>query len=147
MSPPAGRPVAPLLALVLLVAACGSEDDGGAIAPADDVTTTTASEPSTTSGVPSETTTTAPVGNVIHVEVAAGAPLGGVQTVEVPVGDELTLRVTADVADEVHVHGYDLTADVAPGTPAELTFVADIPGQFEVELEEAGLLIVELLVA
>jgi nitrous oxide reductase len=143
MSRPGRRPVAPLVTLVLLLAACG--DDGDAIAPGDGATTT--AEASTTSSVASDTTSTAPAGNVVDVEVAGGSPVGGVRHVEVPVGDELTLRVSADVADEVHVHGYDLTADVAPGAPAELTFVADIPGQFEVELEDAGLLIVELLVA
>jgi hypothetical protein len=38
----------------------------------------------------------------------------------------------------VHVHGYDLTADLAAGTPAELSFTATIPGVFEVELHDAG---------
>jgi len=55
--------------------------------------------------------------------------------------------VTADVVDEVHVHGYDLFADVAPGAPATINFVADIPGVWEVELEGAGALLVELEVS
>ncbi len=39
----------------------------------------------------------------------------------------------------MHVHGYDLMKDVAPGKPAKITFVANIPGRFEIELESRGL--------
>jgi hypothetical protein len=46
--------------------------------------------------------------------------------------------VTTDSVDEVHVHGYDFVGIVIPTAPAVLTFTADIPGVFEVELEEAG---------
>jgi hypothetical protein len=48
--------------------------------------------------------------------------------------------------DEVHLHGYDLSADVAPGRPAVIDFTADAPGVFEVELEQAHLRLVELQV-
>ena len=58
----------------------------------------------------------------------------------------VTLVITSDVADEVHVHGYDLEAALSPGQPAELTFDATIPGVFEVELHEAGTLLLTLQV-
>jgi heme/copper-type cytochrome/quinol oxidase subunit 2 len=45
------------------------------------------------------------------------------------------------------VHGYDLKGDVAPGRPAIIEFTANVPGVFEVELEEAGLKLVELQVS
>lgn len=41
----------------------------------------------------------------------------------------------ADVSDEVHVHAIDIHKNVTPGKPVTLRFTADIPGQFEVELE------------
>jgi hypothetical protein len=44
----------------------------------------------------------------------------------------------------VHLHGYDVMVDVAPGKPARLRFKATIPGRFEVELEDRGLHIAEL---
>jgi hypothetical protein len=47
----------------------------------------------------------------------------------------------------VHVHGYDLMADVAPGSPARIDFVADVPGVFEVELEDAGTPLFRMAVA
>ena len=55
--------------------------------------------------------------------------------------------MTADQTDEVHRHGYDRKVDIAPGRPAVLEFTADVPGVFEVELEEASLKLVELQVS
>jgi hypothetical protein len=52
--------------------------------------------------------------------------------------------VRSDVADHVHLHGYDLMRDVAPGAPAQLVFTADIPGRFEIELEDRHLQLAEL---
>jgi len=60
-------------------------------------------------------------------------------------GDQITVHVTSDgVQDEVHVHGYDLMADVAPGSPATIRFTADAPGRFDIELENTGVQIAEL---
>jgi hypothetical protein len=44
----------------------------------------------------------------------------------------------------VHLHGYDLSADVAPGAPATIRFEANAPGRFEIELENTGVQIAEL---
>ena len=65
---------------------------------------------------------------------------------EVQQGERVRLVVEADVSDEVHVHGYDLLADVSPSEPAVIVFRADAPGVFEVELEGAGLPLLELTV-
>lgn len=81
----------------------------------------------------------------IEIEVEEGR-VNGPNTVRVGRGERVRLVVSADVADEVHVHGYDLMADVAPGSPAVIAFRADAPGVFEVELEAAGLLLVQLQV-
>lgn len=53
-------------------------------------------------------------------------------------GSEVTIRVTADTADEIHLHGYDLSKPTAPGQPVELKFVAATAGRFEIELEKSG---------
>ena len=65
---------------------------------------------------------------------------------EVSRGDEVTIGVTSTFADEVHVHGYNLFVDLEPDVRGEITFVADVPGVFEVELEAASLLLFELVV-
>jgi heme/copper-type cytochrome/quinol oxidase subunit 2 len=62
-------------------------------------------------------------------------------------GEEVLIVVRADVSDHVHVHGYDLMADVAPGEPARIRFKARVAGLFEVELEDAGRLLFQLEVA
>jgi len=59
-------------------------------------------------------------------------------------GDPVTIVVRADVTDEVHLHGYDLHADVTPNEPARIEFTADVPGVFECELEDAGKLLFRL---
>ena len=65
--------------------------------------------------------------------------------VEVRQGERVRLVVEADVSDEVHVHGYDLLAEVSPAEPAVIVFRANAPGVFA-ELEGAGLLLLELTV-
>lgn len=82
---------------------------------------------------------------VIRVTVRGGdvdAPRGPT----VKRGDRVRIVVDADVTDEIHLHGYDLSTQVRPGRPGALTFRADAPGVFEVELEDAGLLLFELTV-
>jgi hypothetical protein len=56
----------------------------------------------------------------------------------------VALEVEADVADHVHVHGYDILRDTEPGQKIRVSFRADIPGVFEIELEDAGLLLTML---
>ena len=50
-------------------------------------------------------------------------------------GDTITLTVYADKAEEVHLHGYDLHFEPAPGKPDTKTFKADKTGTFEYEIE------------
>jgi transposase-like protein len=59
-------------------------------------------------------------------------------------GSPVDLVVTTDVADEVHLHGYDRRADVASGGTATITFVADRSGVFEAELESRGAQLVQM---
>ena len=81
------------------------------------------------------------------VEVTvSGGEVKGPGELDVKKGDQVNITVNADVADEVHVHGYDLHFDVAPSEPAKVQFTADAEGVFEVELENAGLLLLELKV-
>ena len=82
----------------------------------------------------------------IVVDVKGGKVSGVEDTVEVALDDEVILVVSSDEPDEVHVHGYDETDDVGPEERAEIEFTADIPGVFEIELEEAARLLFELQV-
>lgn len=88
----------------------------------------------------------APGATTIDVTVSGGKVSTPRQLVDVPLGSPVELVVTSDVADEVHVHGYDEMADVTPGSPARVAFTASIPGVFEVELETAKLRLLQLRV-
>ena len=129
--------VAVLAAVVALtLAACG--DNGSPQATGTTTSTTLAATTSTTTGpaTTAKPTTTADPTPVIEVRVTGGKPQGGVRRERLKRGDTVVLRVVADVTDEVHLHGYDLSANVAPGKPAQIRFTADITGVFEVELEQ-----------
>ncbi|MFD3532560.1 hypothetical protein [Streptomyces sp. NPDC058664] len=66
--------------------------------------------------------------------------------IELKKGERLTLRVTSDRADTLHVHGYDRELPLSPGTPATLTLITDRTGLFEVETHESGLVLTQLVV-
>ena len=53
---------------------------------------------------------------------------------EVSFGDTVVVRVTSDVAEEVHLHGYDLYLQLEPGAEVTLVFEANLPGVWEAEL-------------
>jgi hypothetical protein len=146
-------------ALSVFVAACGSDDDESASSTTTTTATTTQSTttaPTTTEETPTTTedggVTTPPItgpasnGQTIRIRVVGGRPQGGIQRPSVKQGEHVTLVVTSDVADEIHLHGYDISADAAPGSPARLSFDAKIPGRFEIELEDRGVQIAELTV-
>lgn len=67
--------------------------------------------------------------------------------VDVPLDSTVAIVITSDVAEEVHLHGYDLFADVGPDGEGIIAFTADIAGRFEAELEGAGQFLVELVVS
>ncbi len=124
----------------MVVAACGSDDDVSVEPRLQD-------RPAESLPTSSSTTTTPPDdGHRIEVAATGGEPEGGVRTEAVGLGERVVLVVTSDLNDEVHVHGYDLTVDLVPGEPATLSFTADKPGAWEVELHEADNLLLELQV-
>ena len=86
-------------------------------------------------------------GQRIEVRLAGGQVTGDTGRVPVAIGTHVTLVITSDVADQVHVHGYDLETELAPGEPAALEFDATVPGVFEVELHEAGTVLLSLQVS
>jgi hypothetical protein len=150
------RRIATILAAVaalvggLALASCGGDDSESA----DTTTTESVSADTTTiETTTSETTTTEtttepePQGpTVVRVTVVGGAPKGGIVRETVSKGDRVALVVTSDVADEIHLHGYDISRDVRAGGTARIVFTATIPGRFELELEERGIQIADLTV-
>ncbi|MET9249076.1 hypothetical protein [Nonomuraea sp. NPDC003709] len=94
-------------------------------------------------------------------EVATAAPSGQADAVitvargqvspppgwlEVAKGRQVSITVTSDVADELHVHGYDIEAELRPGVPATVRFTAGLTGVFEVETHKSKLVLTQLAV-
>lgn len=130
--------------ICFLLAGCGSDDgDGQAAATTAAATTATSSATST---IQATTSTDGFSGKLIEIKVTGDQVETAERRVTVATGEKVRIRVQSDVADEVHVHGYDLKKDVAPGKPAVIEFTADAPGSFEVELEEAHRKLIDLQV-
>ncbi len=135
---------------VVAIAAGGSSDDGADRASSTDAVTApeatpepdATQEPAATEE-PEPTPTPDPVPKVV---VKGGEPVGGVEELEFTEGERIRFTVVSDVADHVHVHGYDLMKDVSAGGQATFSFKATITGIFEAELEDRGVQVVSLRV-
>lgn len=139
------RPLSVVAASAVLAAvltSCASQEDpetapepaatASSSAPADEPTEPEASEP------PAESE-----GVVVEITVTGDDVSPNGESVEVGAGDPVQLRIEADRAGELHVHGTpESYVDFTEGTTtAELTF--DRPGVVEVEEHDTGKVIVQ----
>ena len=142
--PPRLRAALAGLALATVLSGCAGTDAGAA---PESSSAGSSSSAASTSSPPATTTAPAtPAGQRIEVTVTGGQATGDTGRVPVAAGEHVTLVVTSDTADELHLHGYDLSADLEPGVPATVEFDATIPGVFEVELHDAGTQLLSLQV-
>ena len=82
-----------------------------------------------------------------RIVVKGGKPVGGIHRISATKGDRIKLVVTSsDTRSEVHVHGYNILKDMAPGKPVTFDFPATIEGVFEAELEDTKTQIAKLSV-
>jgi hypothetical protein len=138
--------VALAVAVIAFVIASPASDDEDGDQAAQTTTTRAQTEAETEAEAEAETETQTepeppPEPAVTRVRIRGGQVVGGAKTVEVARGDAVRLVVAADAADEIHVHGYDITKNAGPGAPARFVFRADLEGVFEVEshvAEDAG---------
>lgn len=129
-----------LLAVGLVLAGCaGDEDD-------DPTVSSTTVAPTSPAATATPTAVSTDDALVINVTVAGGEVSGDTGRVDVPLGTRVRLTVTSDTADQVHVHGFELTGAVTPGQPTQLEFVADQAGIFEVELHDSRQVLTRLQV-
>jgi hypothetical protein len=117
--------------------ACGGNDDGSTAREATEATT----QKSNGSDTAAKAKPSIPT-----IVIKDGEPVGGVQELEYSAGDQIRFEVRSDIADEIHIHGYDLMKDVPAGGAVSFTFPAEIEGIFEVELEDRAEQIAELRV-
>jgi hypothetical protein len=125
-----------VVAVVGFVIASGSDDSKDK--KTSSATTTTSKQNAPQPGEPSNP--------VIEIVVKDAKPVGGIQHLVFNKGDRVRFVVKSDVADEIHVHGYDLMKDVEAGGQVAFDFPAKIDGKFEIELENRKQQIADLAV-
>ena len=132
---------------LLALAACGSDEPTPpAAAPTTQPapTTTTAEAPAPATEAPATTATTAeataptaaaePAADVVISVVIVDGRIEAERRYEASLGDTVELRAISDIAEELHLHGYDQLLRLEAGVEASLTFEADLPGVWEAEL-------------
>jgi hypothetical protein len=141
--------IAASLGLLLSLFIALRPDDEEETAPTTTVATTTA--PATTETEPPATTTEPPATtapqppDVVTIRIAIPSDTAPeVRRYSVAKDRKVVIVVRTELSDHVHLHGYDLMADVGPGQPATIRFTASAPGRFELELEDRGLEFAEL---
>lgn len=70
---------------------------------------------------------------IVKKELTSGADI-----IKVEEGDEVTIYITSDEPEELHVHGYDKSVELMPNQKSQLSFTADKTGRFIFELEKSG---------
>lgn len=63
--------------------------------------------------------------------------LSGSAVLQVKEGEDVIIKISGDKAEELHLHGYDISVEFEPGKTAELKFTAALTGRFTLELEKA----------
>jgi hypothetical protein len=128
--------------VVLFVVLSGGDDSGSG-------TTSSTSTPAETGTPVQPNQKPQPTADVqkFEIEVENGEPVGGVQEISIPKDAQAEIVVSSpDTSEEVHLHGYDVMADLTPEEPAKVEFDATIEGVFEMELEDSVTQIAEVTV-
>ena len=118
-----------------------------AVAPSEPTRTVAPATAGSASTAPREDPTPAPPPPEPRVEtirIRDRAPVGDPPTLTFRSGDTVRLRFRSNVAEEVHVHGYEKYVDVPAGGTATTRFEADAEGIFEVESHGSGELLAKL---
>src|ERR1044071_8057141 len=128
--------IAAVIAVLAVILIGGSDDDDG-----DAATTTSQTTPTPTPDEPdpdadaTETPTETATPTPTPVPLLQGGKVTKLRYTE---DETVKFRVTSDVDEEVHVHGYDIAKDIPAGGTVTVSFPADITGIFEIEYEHAG---------
>ena len=140
------------LVLVTSLTACSSSDAAGS--GAGTTTSVTSSSPTSpapttkTPGSPSPSTSgpvaAAPDGRTIEITVTGREVDPAPSTVSLGVGDRLTLLVTSDHDDTLHIHGFDVEEPLTAGAATSVTLTGAQPGVYEVETHHPELRLLKI---
>jgi hypothetical protein len=134
--------IAVVIAVVaVVVLSSGGDDDE----PQTTSATATPTATATASTAPEETATPTPTPTPKPQPTLLQS--GKVGKLRFEQGSTVRFRVRSQAAEEIHVHGYDITKAIPAGNkPVTVSFPAEITGIFEIELHGTGELIGQLRV-
>ena len=128
------RITAAMFAVIALLVGCGGGEDTG----------TVSSSPNPTTAEPSDDASEAVV---VDIAVKGGKVTPQGDRVDVKVGQKVTLHITSDAHEGIHVHSEpEHEYEVEPGDDIEKSFTIDTPGQIAVEAHHLDATIVQLVV-
>jgi hypothetical protein len=124
-------------ATVALMAGCGSSSGG--------------TSPTTAEPVPSTDSTASvsaqPDALRLDLSIDGGTVEPTNQRLDASVGQSISMSITSDVADELHVHSVpEHTFEIEPGEQQLFTFTVDVPGQVDIELHQSDRTVATLVV-
>lgn len=79
------------------------------------------------------------------LEINNGDVIGKTE-LTVSLGQSLEIHITSSSTDELHLHGYDITAQVQANVPSKIKLTANKAGRFPLELHKAHREIAVLIV-
>jgi len=124
--------IADLFAAGLLLTGCGGDTDTGTVSSSPTPRPTEASEPAAV---------------VVDIAIKNGKVTSQGDRVDAKVGQRITLRITSDAHDSIHVHSEpEHEWEVRTGDDIEKSFIVDKPGQVAVESHHLDATIVQLVV-
>lgn len=124
-----------------LIASPGADDDDQASRTAPSEEADTAPPETGTTPTEAEPPQPPPGPEVTRIRLRGGEVVGGPPDITATSGDVVRIVVSSDAPDDIHLHGYDVEKQAAPGSPARFRVKADIEGSFEIEshvAEDAG---------
>jgi hypothetical protein len=128
------------VAALLMLGACGSDADRSG--PKPKPSQSSASQPTASA---TEDPADKPV--VVIVRIADGKAVQKAKRVDVKVGQHVSLSVSSDIDDEIHVHSDpEHTIEAKAGEIRSKTFIVDRPGQIAVESHHLGITLIQLVV-
>jgi hypothetical protein len=131
-----------VVAVVVILTAGGGDDDGSGTQASATQTATPTPTQDQPEAQPQDAETPTPTPKPKPPLLQGGK----VTRLEFKEGDTVKFRVVSPVAEEVHIHGYDIAKDLEPNKEITVSFPATIEGIFEIEYEHAAEQIGELRV-
>ncbi|OZD78673.1 hypothetical protein CH260_02350 [Rhodococcus sp. 05-2256-B2] len=124
-------------AAVALVAGCGSSSGGTSPSTAEPV-------PSTDSAA---SVSAQPDTLQMNLSIDGGTVEPTNQRLDASVGQTISMLITSDITDELHVHSVpEHTFEIEPGKDQLFTFTVDVPGQVDIELHHSDRTVATLVV-